>query len=138
MAVIGLHRQIRDSSGPIVLHSPWWIESRWGRAFDILSIRSEGFITRGQDHGVVLARKRDVDVVAQDLEWPNPDDPRELSAQRLQIALLEENAARLRNQLLRASGRGRKGDSQAPGRGPVDALRRLRRRAGTALRSDRR
>lgn len=101
MAVLGLHREISDTSGPIVLHSPWWLRTHWGRAFEMLLVRPDGFIKPGQGHGVVLARKLDVRLGTDDLEWPDPDDPRELAAQRNQIALLERNAARMRNQLQR-------------------------------------
>jgi hypothetical protein len=52
-------------------------------------------------HGVVLARKRDAALSTRDLERPDPNDPRELAAQRLQIMLLEENAARLGGQMRR-------------------------------------
>jgi SAM-dependent methyltransferase len=101
MAVLGLHREIADTSGPIVLHSPWWLQAHWGRAFEILSIQSDGFLVPGKGHGVVVTRKRDVQLSTDDLEWPDRDDPRELAAQRTQIVLLEQNAARLRDQLKR-------------------------------------
>jgi SAM-dependent methyltransferase len=101
MAVLGLHRELADTSGPIVLHSPWWLQTHWGRAFEILSIQSDGFLVPGKGHGVVLARKRDVDLSPDDLEWPDPNDRRELAAQRTQIMLLERNAARLRDQMKR-------------------------------------
>ncbi len=101
MAVLGLHRGLDDTSGPIVLHSPWWLRTHWGRAFDILTLRSAGFVQAAMGHGVILACKRDVDPSTDDLERPDPDDPRELAAQRLQIMLLEENAARLGIQMRR-------------------------------------
>ena len=31
---------VTNSSGARVLHSPWWLRSHWGRAFEILSLRS--------------------------------------------------------------------------------------------------
>jgi SAM-dependent methyltransferase len=101
MAVLGLHRELTDTSGPIVLHSPWWLRTRWSRAFDILLIQPDGFLVPGLGHGVLLARKRDVELSSDDLEWPDPNDPRELGAQRTQIILLEQNAARLRDQMKR-------------------------------------
>jgi SAM-dependent methyltransferase len=101
MAVLGLHRELTDTSGPIVLHSPWWLRTRWSRAFDILLIQPDGFLVPGLGHGVLLARKRNVELSSDDLEWPDPDDPRELAAQRTQIILLEQNAARLRDQMKR-------------------------------------
>jgi len=121
MAVLGLHRELTDTSGPVVLHSPWWLEEHWGRAFEILSIQSNGFLVPGKGHGVVLARKRDVDLSTDDLEWPNPNDRRELVAQRTQVVLLEQNAGRLRRQMKRQGSR-----PQPKGRGGLPSS--LRRR----------
>jgi SAM-dependent methyltransferase len=95
IAVLGLHRELDRTSGPIVLHSPWWIRAHWGRAFEILELRPAGFVQAGAAHGVVLARKEDAALSTFDLERPEADDPREVAAQRLQIELLEENAARV-------------------------------------------
>jgi SAM-dependent methyltransferase len=95
MAVLGLHRELDNTSGPIVLHSPWWLRTHWGRAFDILTLEPSGFVEPGVAHGVVLATKRDVKLSTYDLERPDPDDPREVAAQRLQMQLLEENAGRV-------------------------------------------
>jgi len=67
-----------DVGGPNVLMSPWWIRARWGRAFDIVELEPSGFMgERGTGHGVVVARKRPVDVTVADLERPEPDEPRE-------------------------------------------------------------
>jgi SAM-dependent methyltransferase len=101
MAVLGLHRQIANTSGPIVIHSPWWIRSRWGRAFELITLQEDGFVDPGKGHGFVVGRKRDVALTKEDLERPNIDDPRELAAQRTQIALLEENAARVGEEIRR-------------------------------------
>jgi SAM-dependent methyltransferase len=79
-----------NSSGARVLHSPWWLRLHWGRAFDILSLRSSGFA--GGWHGVVLGRKKGVSLTRDDLERPEPEDPRELEAQRQQLVVLEEEA----------------------------------------------
>jgi SAM-dependent methyltransferase len=95
MAVLGLHRPIENTSGPVVLHSPWWIRSHWGRAFEIVLLRPVGFTKPGKGHGVVLARKTDVSLTTDELEAPDPGDPREAEAEREQRRLLDENAARL-------------------------------------------
>jgi SAM-dependent methyltransferase len=79
-----------NSSGARVLHSPWWLRLHWGRAFDILSLRSSGFA--GGWHGFVLGRKKGVSLTRDDLERPEPEDPRELEAQRQQLVVLEEEA----------------------------------------------
>ena len=78
-----------DVGGPNTLMSPWWIRARWSRAFDIVEIRPSGFMRApGQGHGVVVARKRAVDVTIADLERPDEDEPREWQAlihQRTQL-----------------------------------------------------
>jgi SAM-dependent methyltransferase len=101
MAVLGLHRGLDNTSGPIVLHSPWWLRTHWGRAFEILALEPAGFVMPDAAHGVVLASKRDVSLSTEDLERPDADDPREVRAQRLQMQLLEENAARVNTKLSR-------------------------------------
>jgi SAM-dependent methyltransferase len=83
-----------EGSGARVLHSPWWLRSHWGRAFEVLSLRTSGFATGW--HGFVLGRKKDVSVTRDDLERPDPDDPRELEAQRGQLLVLEEEAVMMR------------------------------------------
>jgi SAM-dependent methyltransferase len=95
MAALGLHRVIEETSGPMVLHSPWWIRSHWGRAFDVVVLRPEGFVKRGQGHGVFLGRRRSASLTPDDLERIDEADPRELDAQREQRRLLDEEAARL-------------------------------------------
>ena len=70
-----------DIGGPMVLHSPWWIRSRWGRAFEILSLRPDGFACEpGAGHGVVVMRKRAGEIEAADLEAIDPAEPREATA----------------------------------------------------------
>ncbi len=78
-------------SGPRVLHSPWWLRSHWGRAFEILSLKSSGFAV-GSHHGFVLGRKKDVSLTRDDLERPDAEDPRELQAQRQQLLVFEQDA----------------------------------------------
>lgn len=52
-----------DLGGPMVLHSPWWIEAHWGRAFDIDELHLDGFgLPPPEGQGVVSMRKRPVEV----------------------------------------------------------------------------
>jgi len=67
-----------ESGGPAVFHSRWWLEAHWGRAFDVVSLRTDGF--GGLTQGVALLRKRDVSLEPADLERPEPNEPRELAA----------------------------------------------------------
>jgi SAM-dependent methyltransferase len=91
-----------EGSGARVLHSPWWLRSHWGRAFEILSLRSSGFA--GGRHGFVLGRRKDVSLTREDLERPDAEDPREVRAQRQQFVVLEREAAAMREKW----GRGRR------------------------------
>jgi SAM-dependent methyltransferase len=90
-------QSLDHSSGALVWHSPWWLRSHWGRAFEILELRLGAFA--GGRHGFVLGRKRDVSLTRDDLERSDPDDPREFEAQRRQFAMLEQEAAEMRAML---------------------------------------
>jgi SAM-dependent methyltransferase len=83
-----------DLGGPMVIHSPWWIEEHWGRTFDIVSLAPDGF---GGDpsfsHGCVLMRKRDRALDAEGLEQIALDDRREATA-------LAHNVSQLRAETL--------------------------------------
>ena len=93
MCVHSLGPSLDDTSGAHVLHSPWWLRSRWGRAFEIVSLKSSGFAGNDPGQGSVLGRKKDVALTRDDLERPDPDDPRELRAQRQQLVVFEEGDA---------------------------------------------
>lgn len=92
------HGQRWDHGGPIVLHSVWWIREHWGRPFGIDTVWTSGFSypdDREQGHGVVVARKRPVDLVPADLEALS-DDPRELVALRKNIRQLHHESTTFR------------------------------------------
>jgi len=73
------HGRPWDFGGPLVVHSPWWIRAHWGRAFEILRLDEEGF-WEDWDQGFTVMRKRDRVLSIEDLELPEPDEPRELLA----------------------------------------------------------
>lgn len=78
--------------GPMVVHSPWWIEERWGRAFELLAVEPAGFTgTAGHGHGVVLGRNDGRPVELGDLATP-----RDLTAAEA-FALHHEAARRTRD-----------------------------------------
>ena len=102
MCVQRLGQRLDDeTSGARVLHSPWWLRSHWGRAFEILSLKPSGFAGGDPGHGFVLGRRKDVSLTRDDLERPEPDDPRELEAQRQQLVVLEEEALEMGERLER-------------------------------------
>ena len=86
-----------DLGGPMVMHSPWWIEEHWGRAFEIVSLDEDGFATKPWlDHGSVLLRKRGKAVSARDLELIRDGDEREARALLHNVRQLEAECADLR------------------------------------------
>lgn len=88
------HGRSWDQGGPAVFLSGWWIEEHWGRAFEILTLREEGFAAfpgwRGQ--GVLLARKRPADITVEELERVDPADEREIEALRHNIRQLHHES----------------------------------------------
>ena len=76
------HGRSWDAGGPTVFHSEWWIREHWGRAFDIDSVEEHGVMLGPQwnGQGVVVLRKRTVELTAEELERVDPGDPREVAA----------------------------------------------------------
>lgn len=70
-----------EKGGPYVTHSRWWLRAHWGRAFEVLELRPGGLATvEGQGQGVIVLRKSGGDVSREELELPEPGEPRELDA----------------------------------------------------------
>jgi ubiquinone/menaquinone biosynthesis C-methylase UbiE len=112
MAMLRLDQSYETTSGPLVLHSPWWIQAHWGRAFETVNLWPEGFtwprhpgetqeeVSRRlwaakPGHGVFVGQKRVGAFTAADLEDPEPGDAREEQARRFQDQLqrAEQQAA---------------------------------------------
>jgi SAM-dependent methyltransferase len=86
-----------DLGGPMVLHSPWWIEEHWGRAFEVLSLTPDGFAGKPWlDHGSVLMRKRDQAIDSEELERIDPGDARETRALVHNLGQLHRESSDLR------------------------------------------
>jgi SAM-dependent methyltransferase len=86
-----------DLGGPMVMHSPWWIEEHWGRAFEILSLVPDGFANKPWlDHGSVLMRKRDQAIEPEELERIAPGDARETRALAHNVTQLHSECLDLR------------------------------------------
>ena len=113
MAMLRLDQSYADTSGPLVLHSPWWIRAHWGRAFETELLLPHGWAwprRRGEaqaevdarfadlnpGHGVFVGRRREGQLAADDLERPEPGDPREEAARRQQELIAEEERSRAR------------------------------------------
>ena len=88
------HGRSWDQGGPAVFLSSWWVEEHWGRAFEILTLREEGFAAlpawRGQ--GVLVARKRPVEVAVEELERIDSAEHREIEALRHNIRQLHHES----------------------------------------------
>ena len=70
-----------EKGGPYVTHSRWWLRAHWGRAFEVLELRPDGLATaEGQGQGVIVLRKSGGKVTREELELPEPGEPRELDA----------------------------------------------------------
>jgi len=92
--------QLWDHGGPMVLHSPWWIEEHWGRVFEIVGMRPDGFAwAPGIGQGIVALRKREVSVTVEDLERIEPGDVREVNSLQTAIRLLYTESGQRRNDL---------------------------------------
>jgi SAM-dependent methyltransferase len=90
-----------ELGGPMVLHSPWWIEEHWGRLFEVERLVPRGFLDVGEDHqddhGAVLLRKSaSASPTAAELERIDPAEPREASALRHDVLHLRAEVAGLR------------------------------------------
>ncbi len=73
-----------DEGGPTVFHSEWWLREHWGRAFEIHSVEERGVMLgpHWNGQGVVVLRKRVVDITTEELERIHPADAREIEALR--------------------------------------------------------
>ena len=86
-----------SANGPMVLISEWWLRAHWGRAFEIEQLENDGFVGI---QGVVVMRPRPGTFSAAQLEAPEPDEPRELSAARHSIRQLHQENAIINEHLL--------------------------------------
>jgi hypothetical protein len=79
-----------------VAHSEWWVRAHWGRAFEVVEVAhapelvGEGPIEPElSGHTWVLLRKRPVEPTREELEQPEPDEPREVLALRHNVIQLQ-------------------------------------------------
>jgi SAM-dependent methyltransferase len=86
-----------DLGGPMVLHSPWWIEEHWGRAFEVIKIVPSGFADPDGGQGTAVLRRGPDDVSRQELERVDQGQPREVAALQHNLAQLRAEVADLRH-----------------------------------------
>lgn len=88
-----------DLGGPMVMHSPWWIDEHWGRGFEIISLLPDGFGCEPSiGHGSVLMRKRDAPVTSEMFERITPGDARETGALAHSVEQLKAESLTLRRE----------------------------------------
>lgn len=84
---------------PVVLHSSWWLRSHWGRAFEIIELRPDGFMTTpGHGQGTVVMRPKRVSLTVEDLEREEPGEPRYEMACRQHLRQLATEGGEVRMQ----------------------------------------
>jgi SAM-dependent methyltransferase len=90
-----------DRGGPNTFISPWWLRAHWGRAFDVLRLEPAAYDSgdpRGL-HGFALLRRKDVTLSREDLEAPEPGEPRELHSTRHNVRQLARELSSVRRRL---------------------------------------
>jgi SAM-dependent methyltransferase len=91
-----------EHGGPMVLHSPWWIEEHWGRLFEIERLMASGFHANEasqDDQGVVVMRKTDRRTDHAGLLRLDPSEGREATALYHDVQHLRAEIADLRRKL---------------------------------------
>ncbi|HET8672345.1 MAG TPA: class I SAM-dependent methyltransferase, partial [Thermoleophilaceae bacterium] len=87
-----------DGPDAWVFHSEWWLREHWGRAFEPLALRRP---PRGPDgkpqitHSYIALRRCEVAIGRDELERPNPDEPRELAGLETALRLARMDIAQL-------------------------------------------
>jgi SAM-dependent methyltransferase len=90
-----LHGFPWDMGGPLAFNSPWWLRAHWGRGFEIVALipRTEPDV---ESHGVIVARKKPVDLTLGTLTALEPGEPREIAALQHHVEQLSDESAELR------------------------------------------
>lgn len=94
-----------DDGGPITFHSSWWLRAHWGRAFEVVRIVPHTGNERPEGHGLILLRRKPVQLSADDLKVLEPGEEREIQALAHHGEQLRSETLELRaeNAKLRAS-----------------------------------
>jgi SAM-dependent methyltransferase len=80
-----------DQGGPSVQHSEWWLRAHWGRAFEFERVEDRD----ESSHGLIVLRKREVELNEDDLRTPEPGEAREVTALQHNVARLSAEAVAL-------------------------------------------
>jgi SAM-dependent methyltransferase len=85
VVIVSKGESFSDTTGPTVYWSGWWLETSWGRGFEVLEHRRTGFAGFDPGQGIVLARRRPGVITAEELERVDGSDPRQVETLRYQI-----------------------------------------------------
>jgi SAM-dependent methyltransferase len=80
-----------DQGGPSVQHSEWWLRAHWSRAFEFERIEDAD----RPAHGLLVLRKRDVQITTDELEAVEPGEEREVMALRHNVKKLAAETSAL-------------------------------------------
>ena len=83
--------------GPIVMHSPWWIRTHWGQAFEILRLDPAALQGVRTGHDLALLRRpAGPGPTVEQLEMIDLRDPREARGLATTVTQTREELAKLR------------------------------------------
>jgi SAM-dependent methyltransferase len=91
-----------DAGGPLILHSRWWLEAHWGRAFEILDFHvghQQAPAPLFGQSALVLRKRPGPAPTIDELERPEPGEPREFVALRQNVGSLRRETAKLRREV---------------------------------------
>ncbi|MFZ0042344.1 MAG: methyltransferase domain-containing protein [Solirubrobacteraceae bacterium] len=95
-----------DVGGPTAFLSPWWLRAHWGRAFEILDLwpymapepRQPTAADPAMGQGMILLRRKPVQLTVEDLVRLERNEPREIGALQHNIRQLRNETIELRRQ----------------------------------------
>lgn len=106
--VWGHGRGFDGDTGPDSFMAGWWIREHWGRAFEIDRLEETGIPRppieelHGRGQGFVVMRSNGSPVTPDEIDAPNPDDPREVPGLLADRKLLLKELGHLRQQAIAA------------------------------------
>ena len=120
MAAVDFHKGW-EIGGPSVLLAECWIRKHWGRAFEILRFAPT---VSEFGHDLVVMRRREVSVTAEQLTAIDPHDPRELQSLAWNLEMLQRQGRALGEELRKE--RESRSAAQLEAQTLADAIERLR------------
>lgn len=97
MNVLQPNQVRRGGAGPLIVHAEWWLRAHWGRIFEIRELQPGNPTGAPPLYGqsVLVMTRRPVECTREELELPEPGEPRELTAARYNVTTLAREAEAL-------------------------------------------